>query len=81
MAELLRGRRLFRPQHEGVSSAVPVDAALVSMDAVCMLESGHRLPDLRVETAVDGAAVIDVRDLEQTYLQLVNTVTGVALAQ
>jgi hypothetical protein len=64
-----------------VSSVVPVDAGLVSMDAVCILESGHCLPDLRVETAIDGAAVIDVRDLEQTYLQLVNPVASVALAQ
>ncbi|MBB4710181.1 hypothetical protein BJ965_000063 [Streptomyces luteogriseus] len=64
-----------------MSSVVPVDAGLVSMDAVRVLESAHCLPDLRVETAVEGAAVIDVRDLEQTHLQLVNTVAGVALAQ
>jgi hypothetical protein len=60
---------------------VPVDAGLVSVDAVHSLKSGHSLPDLRVEASVDGTAVRDARHLEQAYLQLVDTMTGVALAQ
>lgn len=60
---------------------VPVDPGLVPLDPVPCLELRHCLPDVGAEASVDGTAVGNVRQLEQSRLQFIHTMAGVALAQ
>ena len=54
-------RRLFGPQHEGKTRVVAVDPALIAVDPVPILKSGHRRSDPRAVAAVDRATVVDLR--------------------